>query len=56
VNLAAKIVFLARGIKPRSWLEKQKATQSMVTYIVIWVLSLAILLVVILFRKGLSIF
>jgi uncharacterized hydrophobic protein (TIGR00341 family) len=55
VNLAAKIVFLVRGIKPRSWLEKQKANQSMVTYLVIWVLSLAILLVVILFRKGLFI-
>jgi len=52
VNLAAKVVFLVRGIKPRSWLEKQKANQSMVTYLVIWILSLAILLVVILFRKG----
>ena len=56
VNLAAKIVFLVRGIKPRSWLEKQKANQSMVTCLVIWVLSLAVLLVVILFRKGLFIY
>jgi len=55
VNLAAKVVFLVRGIKPRSWLEKQKATQSMVTYIVFWFLSLALLLVIILFRKGLFI-
>ena len=55
VNLAAKVVFLVRGIKPRSWLEKQKATQSMVTYLVFWVLSLALLLVIILFRKGLFI-
>ena len=55
VNLAAKIVFLVRGIKPRSWLEKQKATQSMVIYIVFWFLSLALLLVIILFRKGLFI-
>ena len=52
VNLAAKMVFLLRGIKPRSWLEKQKATQSMTTYLVIWILSLTILLVVILFRHG----
>ena len=52
VNLAAKMVFLLRGIKPRSWLEKQKATQSMTTYLVIWVFSLAILLIVILFRHG----
>ncbi len=56
VNLAAKVVFLVRGIKPRSWLEKQKATQSMTTYLIIWVLSLAILLVIILFRRGLNIF
>ena len=56
VNLAAKIVFFVRGIKPRSWLEKQKANQSMVTCLVIWVLSLAVLLVVILFRKGLFIY
>lgn len=53
VNLAAKVVFWVRGIKPRSWLEKQKANQSMMTYLIIWVLSLAILLVVIFFRKGL---
>ncbi len=53
VNLAAKIVFWVRGVKPRSWLEKQKANQSMVTYLVIWVLSLAFLLVVISIRKGL---
>ncbi|MBT5471182.1 MAG: TIGR00341 family protein [Nitrospina sp.] len=56
VNLAAKVVFLVRGIKPRSWLEKQKANQSMTTYLVIWVFSLAILLMIILFRKGLFIF
>jgi uncharacterized membrane protein len=56
VNLAAKIVFWVRGVKPRSWLEKQKANQSMVTCLVIWVLSLAVLLVVILFRKGLFIY
>jgi uncharacterized hydrophobic protein (TIGR00341 family) len=53
VNLAAKIVFWVRGIKPRSWLEKQKANQSMVTYLVIWVISLALLLFVIFIRKGL---
>ena len=56
VNLAAKLVFLIRGIKPRSWLEKQKATQSMTTYLVIWIISLAILLIVILFRRGQFIF
>jgi len=52
VNLAAKIVFWVRGIKPRSWLEKQKANQSMVTYMFIWAISLIVLLVVIFIRKG----
>ncbi len=53
VNLAAKIVFWVRGVKPRSWLEKQKANQSMMIYLLIWVLSLAVLLVVIFIRKDL---
>lgn len=54
VNLAAKVSFLFRGIKPRTWLEKQKARQSMAIYILIWVLSLAVLLVAIYFRQGSS--
>jgi uncharacterized hydrophobic protein (TIGR00341 family) len=54
VNLAAKVSFLFRGIKPRTWLEKQKARQSMAIYIVIWILSLAVLLVAIYFRQGSS--
>ena len=44
VNLAAKIGFLFRGIKPRTWLEKEKARQSITFYIVIWILSLILLL------------
>jgi uncharacterized hydrophobic protein (TIGR00341 family) len=51
VNLAAKVSFLFRGIKPRTWLEKQKARQSMAIYIVIWILSLAVLLVAIYLRQ-----
>ena len=51
VNLAAKISFLYRGIKPRTWLEKQKARQSMGIYIFIWILSLAILLFAIYLRQ-----
>jgi uncharacterized hydrophobic protein (TIGR00341 family) len=54
VNLAAKISFLFRGIKPRTWLEKQKARQSMAIYIVLWVLSLAVLLAAIYLRHGAS--
>lgn len=43
VNLAAKLVFLYKGVKPRTWLEKEKARQSMVAYILFWVVTLAIL-------------
>ena len=56
VNLAAKTVFWIRGVKPpRSWLEKQKASQSMLTYLVTWAVSLVILLGIIFIRKGLLI-
>ncbi len=47
VNLSAKLGFLIQGIKPRTWLEKQKAKQSMTSYIIIWVITLATLLFVI---------
>jgi len=50
VNLAAKIVFMVRGVKPRTWLEKRKAKQSTTTYMVIWIISLSILLVAIYLR------
>lgn len=43
VNLAAKLVLLFKGVKPRTWLEKQKARQSMLAYISFWVITLSIL-------------
>lgn len=48
LNLAAKLVFLSKGIKPRTWLEQQKARQSMGIYISIWLVLLGILITVIL--------
>ena len=50
VNLSAKVTFLARGFKPRTWLEKQTARQSMTVYIVFWVVTLSILRVAIYLR------
>jgi len=44
VNLSAKLAFLAKGIKPRTWLEKEKARQSITVYIVFWIIVLAILI------------
>jgi putative copper export protein len=43
-------MFLFRGVKPRTWLEKRKARQSFTTYIVIWVVLLCILVVAIILR------
>ncbi len=51
VNLAAKLVFLYRGVKPRTWLEKRQAKQSVTVYVTVWVLALVILLVVMYLRE-----
>jgi len=51
VNLAAKVVFLAKGIHPRTWWEQKKAKRAMSIYIVIWVVTLALLISVIYARK-----
>ena len=47
VNLSAKIGFMIRGVRPRTWLEQKKARQSTALYIFFWVVSLAILIAVI---------
>ena len=45
VNLSGKLVFLLKGIKPRTWLEKRKARQSMTTYVIFWLVVLLILII-----------
>lgn len=50
VNLAAKLVFLIKGVKPRTWLERRKARQSLGLYIAVWLITLAVLMVVIYLR------
>lgn len=47
INLSAKLVFLFRGIKPRTWLEAHKANQSRMLYITIWAVMLALLFLMI---------
>jgi uncharacterized hydrophobic protein (TIGR00341 family) len=51
VILAAKVVFLAKGVKPRTWLEKRKARQSWAFYATLWASLLLVLLVVIVLRE-----
>lgn len=50
VNLAAKVVFLAKGIHPRTWWEQRKAKRAMTLYILIWAVTLALLVAVIYLR------
>ena len=50
VNLACKLVFLIKGVRPRTWWEKEKASKAMRRYIVIWVITLALLGLVIYIR------
>jgi len=50
INLSAKLVFLFRGIKPRTWLDAHKAKQSRLLYIAIWIVMLALLFVMIYLR------
>ena len=40
INLSAKLVFLYRGIRPRTWIEARKARQSRTLYILFWVILL----------------
>jgi len=54
VILAAKVVFLAKGVKPRTWLEKRKAQQSTRVYTALWVVTLSALVAAILVREALA--
>ncbi|MGD2120000.1 MAG: TIGR00341 family protein [Chromatiales bacterium] len=47
VILSAKLVFLAKGVQPRTWLEKRKAQQSRWLYGLFWLMLLLALLVLI---------
>jgi uncharacterized hydrophobic protein (TIGR00341 family) len=50
VLLAAKVVFLVKGVKPRTWFARSRAKQSMAIYLALWAVLLAVLIVVILVR------
>jgi uncharacterized membrane protein len=54
INLAAKLVFLIKGIQPRTWAEKTKAKRAMIIYIIVWVVTLLLLTAAILARSQLQ--
>lgn len=51
VNLASNLTFLFKGIKPRTWYEKKKAKQSLIIFVLFWLVALAILVVVVKVRQ-----
>jgi uncharacterized hydrophobic protein (TIGR00341 family) len=52
VNLAAKVVFLLQGVRPRTWIEQRQAKQSTLIYLTVWALSLVLLAAVMYLRGG----
>jgi len=50
VNLACKLVFLLKGVQPRTWWEKETAKKAMRAYIFVWVVTLLLLGLVISLR------
>lgn len=53
VNLACKLVFLIKDIRPRTWVEKEKARRAMAVYILGWLVTLVVLILFIYGRRAL---
>lgn len=53
VNLAAKVVFFVKRIRPRTWHEKEKAARAMTVYVIGWIVTLAVLVSVMYVRRSL---
>ncbi len=51
VNIAAQIMFLVRGFKPRTWYMRKKSEQSVKTNIAVWLIMLAIIIALIYLRS-----
>lgn len=51
VNLAGILTFLLQGVRPRNWLEVERAKQSTRAAVIIWVLLLAALLLILWFNQ-----
>ncbi len=52
VNLAAQVVFLAKGIKPRTWFEQKAARRAVTVNIVTWIALIAVLVAIIALRRS----
>ena len=54
INLATKLVFMVKGISPRTWYEKEKAKRRMMIYISVWFIGLVVLAIVIYLRGNMK--
>jgi uncharacterized membrane protein len=54
INLAAKLMFRFRGVRPRTWLEQGKARQSLLISTLFWLTSLGLLVIAIYLRHRIT--
>lgn len=54
VNLASNVVFLVKGVYPRTWIEQRRARRATALYALIWVVTLLLLLLLIYVRERLN--
>jgi uncharacterized membrane protein len=40
INLASKVVFLIKGIRPQTWWEKEEAKRAIIRHVVVWLMIL----------------
>lgn len=52
VLLSAKVVFLLKGVRPRTWTERNRIRQSKTLYLALWILLLTLLIGIILLRSS----
>lgn len=53
INLASNLVFLLKGVYPRTWYERRRARRATAIYVLVWVSSLLVLLLLIYARQRL---
>ncbi|MBC7163222.1 MAG: TIGR00341 family protein [Immundisolibacter sp.] len=53
VNLACNVVFLIKGVSPRTWFERQRARRATLIYALTWVVTLLLLMLLIYLRQTL---
>lgn len=51
VNIAANVVFLFKGVAPRTWYDKEKAKKKMTLYMTFWIILLAVLSALVYYRN-----